>query len=294
MEFDASLKSPLKFVQQKCDEELYAFKRQKPTLFWNQCVRFVEEDINYPQLNVKINLSRYGGKLFHGQQSRVQYSNHDEARYLKANINTRKLFYNSLLMVETMSVIDFTAWLGRLHKSMQYRKVDGLVKRQLFTERHASIVKKNVLPIAEVYGDSYNSIGGGPIFKGIPPMMLPRDEIENGKIVHFYPDPEKCSDVYLRLALAVLKDLLASHYANKEEYVYKVAYFLQLLVNLHRFLAVNFSLYMNMANGLLELIGIDGIPHGLIDYVALRLQPESFQRYFYDQTKKSALKSPTI
>jgi hypothetical protein len=80
-----------------------------------------------------------------------------------------------------------------------------------------------------------------------------------------------------------LKSLLRTDaFANQEEYVHKVARFFQLLINLHLFAAVNVSLYMNMADGLLEIAGLRGIEHGMVDFVAFRLQPDSFERYFYD------------
>jgi len=52
------------------------------------------------------------------------------------------------------------------------------------------------------------------------------------------------------------------------------------------FEAVNQSLFANHANVMLELIGFERIPQGVIDFAAMRLQPENFIKFFIDEVKE--------
>ncbi len=281
-------KNHLSLAQQKCDEALYAIKTHSQTSFWKQCVRYTDENSELKQISLKNNKSRYGGKQLYGLQPTIDYTNQKEVNYLEVSVATRKLFYKNLLNVSRMNLTEFTSWLDTLHASMRYRTIDSKLQRRLVTPRHSQIVKVAVMPVAEQYGDLYDfRKGGGPIFPNIDSESLPRDELKNGQILHYYPDPLKYSEFYLQEAQAIIKYLLSLSSYEERQYIYKVAEFLQILINLHQFPTINFSLYMNMANALLELVNVSGISHGIIDYVALRLQPEIFKKYFHDQVKSS-------
>ena len=253
-------------------------QQKLPTMFWEQCVR----DVSGKWRNYYGHSSRYGVKYFRRQQSAVDYNNPEEVSYLQSSINTRRKFYSGLLGIGAMDVTAFCQWLEQLRRAIAYRPTNEWLHQRFATTAHSEVVQAEVLPIAQKYNDPYaRGEARGPTFPHFPKSALPYDIVETGKIDHHYPTLNY-SDLYLSAALETLKKLLSTD-LDKEAYIFAVAYFYQLLINLHYFAAMNASLYMNMANGLLEIAGVKGIENGIIDFVALRLQPDNFEKFFYDE-----------
>jgi hypothetical protein len=256
--------------------ESEAFGNQQPTDFWRQCVR----DASGRWERYSGHSSRFGVKYFRGYQPNVDYSNPAEVEYLRASFETRRKFYETLPSVTDMGLEDFRAWLEELRSSIQYRPTEEWLHQRFATPAHDLLVREQVLPIAHIMGDPYVvGVSKGPVFEGIPENAQPHDELIDGKIVHNYPTL-KHSEAYFSEALVQLKELMSNQNLSRDEYLEGIENFYQLLTNLHYFAAMNASLYMNMANGLLEVAGIKGIENGIIDFVALRLQPANFQQYF--------------
>ena len=46
---------------------------------------------------------------------------------------------------------------------------------------------------------------------------------------------------------------------------------------------------MNEINTMLQRAGMKTMPHGMLDHVAQRLQPDAFIKYFIDEYKRTAL-----
>jgi hypothetical protein len=247
------------------------------TSFWRQCVR----DTSGKWAAYANQKSAYDVPYFRGRQE--TYKTPEERKYLLAHLDTRRAFYEGLADVEQMSLEDFRNWLEVLRALLEYRNSESALHEKSITDKHTKIVAQEIMPLAQKYGDPYFSgVLQGPVFEGLPKASLPYDEERDGLVYHHYPSLDYADD-YLQHALDTLKSLLRTDaFANQEEYVHKVARFFQLLINLHLFAAVNVSLYMNMADGLLEIAGLRGIEHGMVDFVAFRLQPDSFERYFYD------------
>jgi hypothetical protein len=264
-------------AQHELDTVRAAIAAQRDTSFWVECVRDASGRwAKYVDLS-----SRYGVKYFRGHQPRVRYDNPDEVRYLLAHVEVRQGLYNALQSVPQMDVEQFTKLLESLRRSLEYRPVDEWLHQRFSTPTHTIIVKESVMSIASHYGDPYAQWATrGPVFTGFPVESLPHDEVVGEQLIHHYPTLEH-SNVYLSAALGALKRALQNA-STPKEYIYAVADMYQYLINLHYFAAMNASLYMNMANGLLAVAGIRGVEHGIIDFVALRLQPENFQKYFYD------------
>ncbi|HEU4914197.1 MAG TPA: hypothetical protein VFT16_02200 [Candidatus Saccharimonadales bacterium] len=253
-----------------------AADQQRDTVFWRQCVR----DTSGRWAAYTNQKSAYGVPYFRGGQK--TYKTPEEHRYLLAHIDTRRAFYESLPDVPNMDTNGFKDWLEVLRALLEYRKSESPLHEKSVTDKHTKIILDQVLPLAKKYGDPYyDGRTNGPVFAGIPPRGLPRDEKQDDIIYHHYP-LLAYTDIYLSQALHVLKNALEDNLTDMRAYICKVARFFQLLINLHLFAAVNVSLYMNMADGLLEIAGLEGIEHGIVDFVAFRLQPESFERYFYD------------
>lgn len=251
------------------------------TRFWVQCVR----DTRGNWVKYATQKSDYDIPYFRGKQE--TYKTPIEHKYLLAHIDTRRAFYESLPDVPYMDTDAFREWLEIMRCLLEYRKAGSTLHEKSVTDKHTQIIIEQVLPLAKKYKDPYaTGLAHGPVLVGIPAGGLPFDESKNGLIYHHYPSLDY-ADIYLHRALATLQHLLRMDAAaNRQEYIHQVAHFCQLLINLHLFAAVNISLYMNMCNGLLELAGMRGIEHGIIDFVAFRLQPDNFGRYFYDMAKE--------
>ena len=261
----------------KTIKRLETFDQQARIEFWKQCVR----DIDGRWAKYTGQKSAYGVPYFHGTQTNIHTL--AEELYLRANRDARLSFYEHLGEVESMDLPDFLYWLETLRCLIEYRAVPSQQHECGCTAAHSEVVQEQVIPLAATYNDPYvNQKAFGPIFKDFPKEALPRDKAIGTKIHHHYP-PLEYQDVYIGEALTTLKRIVSNKHAGSKDYVYDVAYFFQLLINLHLFAAINMSLYMNMANGLLEIAGLTGISHGILDFVAFRLQPENFQRYFYSQ-----------
>jgi hypothetical protein len=66
----------------------------------------------------------------------------------------------------------------------------------------------------------------------------------------------------------------------------------QRLIRLHPFHCANQSLAMNLVNWLLERAGSAGIPHLLLDMLALRLRPEAYERLFRRAVQAWSVEEP--
>jgi hypothetical protein len=254
---------------------------RQPTIFWQQCVR----DTTGKWDKYDIEISKHGSRYFMGAQPMVDYASGKEPPYLLANIQTRKSFYEGLPAVATMCSVQFCQWLDTLRRTLDYRPTTCWLHVAFMpTTRHTKVVRQDVMAIAVRYHDPYNPFAAinGPYFPGFPAAAQPYDTVAEGLIYHHYPSMDY-ADIYLQRALDILKQVLSADIANRTKYCETVADFYQALTNLQYFKAINASLYMNLANGLLELAGLQGIEHGIIDFVALRLQPENFRHYFYDE-----------
>ena len=257
---------------------------RQDTDFWIQCVRDTSGRWSrYYHLKAQ---SKYSVSYFRGRQAAVDYDNPAEVAYIRSNLETRRAFYQGLLLARHMDTDAFRHWLEQLRRTLEYQPIENWLHKKFSTPAHSLIVQAEIRPIAKTYQDPYASgLQQGPNFSGFPPEALPADKEQDGLIYHLYPTLDY-SELYFSHALEVLKRLLGDAYTSERAYIYDVAYFFQLLVNLHYFAAINASLYMNMANGMLDLGGIGGVEHGIVDFVALRLQPSTFQKYFYDEVKR--------
>jgi hypothetical protein len=274
---EASLGSRVSAALANLDMAQASVDHNQRTSFWRQCVR----DTSGKWLAYANQGSAYDVPYFHGKQE--TYKTPGERKYLLAHLDTRRAFYEALTDVDHMNLDEFRNWLDVLRALLEYRKSESALHEKSITDKHTKIVTEQVVPLAKKYDDPYfTGDSQGPVFDGLPSESLPYDEKRGDLVYHHYPSLEY-ADIYLEKALEELKTLLHTDaFADQKEYVHKVARFFQLLINLHLFAAVNASLYMNMADGLLEIAGLRGIEHGLTDFVAFRLQPDSFERYFYD------------
>jgi len=248
------------------------------TDFWHQCVRDIDNKWgDYTKIR-----SLEGTRYFYGHQPSIDYSNKGELNLLLVNINIRTDIYITLQNDIPKNVADFQNWIISLRSKMEYRPTEEWKLDIHATTTHTDIVKQDVIRIAREYEDPYaKGIVAGPVFTEFPDAAQPKDEADGEYIRHTYPSLEY-KDIYFEAAHLQLLNLLSSRH-TKQSYIYGVALLYQLLINLHYFPSINTSLYMNIVNGLLEIAGIKGVDHGIKDFVAMRLQPNNYQRYFYDE-----------
>ena len=81
--------------------------------------------------------------------------------------------------------------------------------------------------------------------------------------------------------------------APQDKILAKIAEHYQYAANARPFGQINNSMFMNEVNTLLQKAGMKTMPHGMLDHLAQRLQPEAFKKYFIDEYKRTALDAPT-
>lgn len=262
-----------------------AVTTRQPTWFWRQLVRSSDHGLDdYRTLK-----NRHGDQHFRGSQPEVDYSKPQELAYLEVCLDVRQALYAELTTLTAIDLARFGAMLVRfhdlMHQRLDYHPRHEWLHHTFTSSAHTPLVQQQVMPIARHYRDPYvTGKSCGPELPGIPAAGQPRDESDGQTITHHYPSLD-FADAYLSQALTSLQKL-PTLLADRNAYIHEVANILQYLNNLHLFAGINSSLYMNIANGLLEIAGITGIEHGIVDFVSMRLQPANFQQYFLDQVSK--------
>lgn len=148
--------------------------------------------------------------------------------------------------------------------------------------------------IARKYGDPYraNNPSQRVNLDGIPRKHQPLD-INNEDLGyrHYYPDGSSLEKYYYkemhRTATEALQ--LINNGASETQILYKLAEHYQYAANARPYGQINNSLFMNEINTLLTKAGMKTMPHGMLDHAAMRLQPETFKKYFVDEYKRTAL-----
>lgn len=104
---------------------------------------------------------------------------------------------------------------------------------------------------------------------------------------YYYPPKEAAGEYYARAQAigAAIHESIASGVT-----VEKIPVVIGLIAQQYQYLAIarpfkqiNNSLFMNLANMQLKLLGTDGIPHREMDIAAQRMRPDVFKLYFYSK-----------
>ncbi len=152
-----------------------------------------------------------------------------------------------------------------------------------------------VQKVAKKYGDKYNPMAEKSVvnLKGIPdeykPSCINFDKSENG-YMHFYPDGKSMKYYYTEMHRTAKEALnLINSGASEKQILAKLAEHYQYAANARPYSQINNSLFMNEINTLLHKAGLKGMPHGMLDHAAQRLQPDTFQKYFIDEYYRTAV-----
>ena len=148
--------------------------------------------------------------------------------------------------------------------------------------------------IARKYGDPYRVSNQSQRvkLKGIPEEYQPLDiNTEDGGYRHIYPNGGSLEKYYYkemhRTATEALE--LIKRGASETKILYKIAEHYQYAANARPYGQINNSLFMNEINTLLKKARLKGMPHGMLDHAAMRLQPEAFKKYFVDEYRRTAV-----
>lgn len=229
-----------------------------------------------------------GVKYFrYGEQATPNLNDNLQLSLIKSSIEHEQAFLSGL---HDGSFKNLKQWLVQLHHKQSYFGIEGklLVKRRISQGEHTQIATGSVLSLAKEYDDPYTNQGTQVVYlPGITPNDgCPYDKWETNQVTHFYPDPK-----YFGLYLQIMKNKLEQFVLKPDhnidrETLESIAIYYQYGINMHLFENVNQSLFANQANSMLKLLGLKPIEHGILDFVALRLQPENFIKYFIDQVKR--------
>ena len=173
------------------------------------------------------------------------------------------------------------------------------------------IASRKVAKIATDYNDGYGSNGrfvsGKPNLNnisfvyllGIDDEYLSYDEVqydETGKIKeiiessdesgykYYYP-PAEGIDQYMRMYQEIgsqIHNLVEEGISEKNTILDLIAIQYQYAAIARPFPQINNSLFMEVVNMQIKMLGFEGISHGHLDLLAQRIQPEYFSKYFID------------
>ncbi len=226
-----------------------------------------------------------GYKYFqYGIQSKPNLVNSNDVIYVKTAIDQQRNFIQGLI---NQDIKDFKVWLISLHKKQIYNGNDIkiAVRRRFALIIHSRVVLDAVIPLAVKYHDPY--INKRIQFVYLPKIAkkgLPKDVWYNEKeVFHYYPDPRFLPQ-YLSMIEEILQQIITMPYVGKE-LLSKIALYYQYAINTHMFENINQSLFANQMNALLQVFGFEPINHGILDFVAMRLQPVNFVKYFIDEVE---------
>lgn len=220
--------------------------------------------------------------------------------------------------VDTMNNAHKLAYSGKNGNSFYYKKngqtyvMDAGNWRQVDIDHRRDTSgyyfgRESVESIAKRYNDPLaNVLKTGDVaktsrvnLKGIPEKYQPVDkwdciDFEGFKyseyIGHSYP-PVESLQMYHKEMYRTAKETLnrIKNGESENRILESLAEHFQYAANARAYNQINNSLYMNEINTLLQRAGMRVMPHGNLDVVAQRLQPETFKQYFIDTYNKTAL-----
>jgi hypothetical protein len=249
---------------------------------WRQMVRDFEGRWGKYE-GVKSSVS--GSTYFFGRQDYEYYlKNKDEQNiknYVTTNLEAWKFLDRNLKdVIALKTYYELLSWFKEIRGVMNYKEGGGELHSSYLkpSTGHTKIVFGDVITIAEKYGDPYPEHSDGPKFADIPDGGQPSDLFVSPlRIDHYYPHP-KYFPQYVRISLDALKKIVRGRGGVSD-----IAFFYQITLNAHLFEVINNSLLMNIVNYLLRERGFRGIEHGILDFVAYRLAPKNFAKYFREE-----------
>ena len=160
--------------------------------------------------------------------------------------------------------------------------------RKKFLQNNYQKESEKVAKISLEYGDSFEIKSEGSFVDLFGVDSKPA----NFESQHFYPAPDSLDQYMEQMRLRIIKFLeLAQNQnsidQNEEKLVELIAQIYQYTANGRFYRQINNSVNMNFVNLLLRVCGYKSIPHGILDHITQRFQPQNFERYFVDYVNKN-------
>lgn len=228
---------------------------------------------------------------FIGYRPRPLNTNVDK-RFIRANIAASMFLIESLDELQAgMSDEMFFSWLVAIHKKNTYAPAKGgkiITKQIINVGRHTPIVADDVVRLARKYNDPYMPIGEQRlVLDGIREKGLPMDTWSNGIVTHAYPDPQYLDD-YIHMMNTTFTSVACglSEPLPVRTKLTQLALFSQYGINPRMFVKTNHALMLTICNTVLREMKLRGIESGILDFVAMRLRPSNFAKYFIDEVRR--------
>lgn len=237
---------------------------------------------------------KIGDDYFIGTKPQINFRDKKDIQLIIKSLAISENFIKAISDLEQgMTDRQFLHWLIEQHKiramipETKGKVIDYQVSNQ---SGHTPFVTDGVLPIAQRYNDPYKANGiRSPMLEGIPAEGLPRDiwyfDAGIRVVGHEYPAPQYFP-VYIHRINQELISLLQMDDVPIERKIEKIASIHQYGVNARMFKRTNQAFFLNISNALLKVMGLKPIEGGILDFVGMRLQPENFVKYFYDEVKR--------
>ena len=125
--------------------------------------------------------------------------------------------------------------------------------------------------------------------RGVDPReVMPKTINFRGDIVHTYPEA-KYVELYLDRMAELMREIEGTVLGRPETSLGKtlelIADYYQVGINAHIFTSVNNSILMGQINYLLHYIGLRGVPHEHLDYLAMYKLPTDFRNIFIEAVR---------
>ncbi len=222
-------------------------------------------------------------KWFKGTQLRPDLADEGTRAYLRASLRCREQILATWRQPEALGSFDqFNSWLDGLHAVQRYK---GRGSRQ-----DSSIIMSigglddALVKVSAKFRDGFVERAE----RTSPGVSLPGARLSRWADHLFYRSPSLARrERYLQAAWFQLRRLAAPGEMPLEERVDRIARMFFLLNATHLYEEVNLSLFMNLANALLEDAGLRGIEHGILDFVGMSLSSRTAIAHFRQEVARA-------
>lgn len=233
---------------------------------------------------------------FIGTKERPDFTDVKDTRLLQVNIDANRFLLDNIPKLKAgMTDEEFTYWLTGLHKIRAFFPEHAgkyVQERPVAGGAHTDIVVGDVLSIAKKYNDPYldkdiQAVELTGINRGNLPIdeWKDEDDLHERRVVHYYPDSGSHRE-YIHEINRLLNKYLNLTDTDRLARLGNIAQIHQYGVNARMFVRTNQALFLGISNMFLKGLGLKPIEGGILDFVAMRLQPENFTKYFIDEVKR--------
>jgi len=119
---------------------------------------------------------------------------------------------------------------------------------------------------------------------GIPEKFLPEIKIEADRLRIYFSDEVEIYVGRMKEIMVEIKNVERGGETGR--LLSLLSYYLRLGVSAHPFKRINFSLLMGQVNYILEFHGLKGISHRNLDYLALIMNSDAYEKVFVKHVKE--------